>query len=156
MTSYIWMIQNWSKGDSDKTRWSHTAFPLASTVLPCWKGGGLSECMHTCLNAHEILSERHVPFHGKTHVTIWKEATQHALCHPPTNTPRKSQTRSEEHCWDTVRHGPVMVIPPYHASWVLVPSTTLWEPRVLLSAFRAGQIRHKALNPPLLSTSLVP
>lgn len=74
----------------------------------------------------------------------------------PTNMPRKSQSVSEEHCWDTVRDGPVTVVSPHHASWVLFLNTTLWELKCLLSPSRAGQIRHKTLHPPLLSTSLVP
>lgn len=59
---------------------------------------------------------------------------------PPTNVPRTRQRRSEEHCWDTPKDGPLMVIPPCHARWILVPITILWEWRVLLSPFNDGHI----------------
>lgn len=124
MTSYIWMIQNWSK----TILWLahkmvHTTFPGTSTVLPWWKFGRLNRCMHTYLNAYCLVWKAH-SFPWQDIYGIWKEATQQALYHLPANTPKKSLIRLEEYCWDSVRDDPVMVISPHHASWVLVPTTT--------------------------------
>lgn len=71
MTSYIWMVRTEVRqtvvGPQDGlTLLNICIFPGASAVLPWWKFGRLDRCTHTYLNAYEVLSERHVPFHGKT------------------------------------------------------------------------------------------